>query len=219
MIATRARGGHPAALIPSPSSSRSRHPWDILRLLQPSDADELHALIDANRAHLAPWTSWAHGQTRQHTLDFIHATRRQLTENNGFQVALTERELIVGVIGFLSVDWANRSTSIGYWLAEAAQGRGTMTRAVAALTDHALTAWQLNRVEIRADVANRRSRAIPERLGFQQEGTLRQAARIGDRYVDHAVYAMLAADWELSVLSESGAARQRSSRLPTRCQQ
>lgn len=99
------------------------------------------------------------------------------------------------MVGFLAVDWTNRSTSIGYWLADAAQGKGTMTRAVASLTDHALTGWQLNRVEIRADVDNRRSRAIPERLGFQQEGVLRQAARIGDRYVDHAVYAMLAADW------------------------
>lgn len=201
-------------------SSRSRHPWDILRLLLPTDANELYALIDANRAYLAPWMPWAPGQTLQHTLDFIHATRRQLTENNGFQVALTERdhsgegggrgegegwggcggrgkdgsERIVGVLGFHGVDWTNRATSLGYWLAEAAQGKGTMTRAVAALVDHALIGWQLNRVEIRADVANRRSRAIPERLGFQQEGTLRQAARIGDRYIDHAVYSMLAAD-------------------------
>jgi hypothetical protein len=187
---------------------------------------------------------WAPGQTHQQTLDFIHATRRQLTENNGFQVALTEREYsgsegegeglggcvcgggkgggrgqgeswagcaspgagerIVGVLGFHGVDWTNRATSLGYWLAEAAQGRGTMTRAAAALVDHALTGWQLNRVEIRADVANRRSRAIPERLGFQQEGTLRQAARIGERYIDHVVYSMLAADWSRGGQTGSG---------------
>jgi ribosomal-protein-serine acetyltransferase len=43
-----------------------------------------------------------------------------------------------------------------------------MTAAVRLLVDHALTVWQLNRVEIRAAVENRRSRAIPKRLGFRQ---------------------------------------------------
>lgn len=166
-----------------------------MRLLDESDADALYALIDANRAYLAPWMPWAPGQTLQHTLDFIRTTRKQLTENDGFQVALTDEERIIGVLGFHSVDWVNRAASLGYWLAEAAQGQGTMTRAVAALVDHALIGWQLNRVEIRAGVENLRSRGVPERLGFQQEGTLRQAARLGERYADHAVYSMLAADW------------------------
>ena len=83
------------------------------------------------------------------------------------------------------------STSIGYWLAESAQRRGTMTRAVQTLLDHAFGVWQLHRVEIRAAVNNTRSRAIPERLGFNQEGVLRAAERIGKRYTDQVVYAML----------------------------
>ena len=52
------------------------------------------------------------------------------------------------------------------------------------------------RVEIRAAQENARSRAIPERLGFTQEGTLRQVERVGDRYLDNVVYAMLAEDWK-----------------------
>jgi ribosomal-protein-serine acetyltransferase len=50
------------------------------------------------------------------------------------------------------------------------------------------------RVEIRAAPENARSRAIPGRLGFTQEGTLRQVERVGDRYLDNVVYAMLAED-------------------------
>jgi hypothetical protein len=52
------------------------------------------------------------------------------------------------------------------------------------------------RVEIRAAPENARSRAIPERLGFTQEGTLRQVECVGDRYLDNVVYAMLAEDWK-----------------------
>jgi ribosomal-protein-serine acetyltransferase len=167
-----------------------------LRLLEESDADELHALVEQNRARLARWMAWAERQTREQTLDFIRRTRTQFDDDDGFQMALVGAGRIVGVAGFHAVDWPNRATSIGYWLAQEEEGRGTMTRAVRALVDHALGEWQLNRVEIRADVRNLRSRAIPERLGFQYEGTLRQAYRVGeDRYSDDAVYSMLAEDW------------------------
>ena len=39
------------------------------------------------------------------------------------------------MIGYVGVDWANRSTRIGYWLDEGQQGQGTMTAAVRLLVD------------------------------------------------------------------------------------
>ena len=166
-----------------------------LRLLEEADAPELYALIEANRGRLEPWLPWAADQTREDTLEFIQGTRQQLADNNGFQAAIVCEGAIAGVIGFVGVDWGNRSTSLGYWLAEAYQGKGTMTAAVHLLTDHALSVWELNRVEIRAAVENGRSRAIPERLGFQRDGTLREAELVGGRYLDSVVYSMLATDW------------------------
>jgi ribosomal-protein-serine acetyltransferase len=167
----------------------------ILRLFEESDAEELYEVVDANRDYLARWMPWAAGQTAEGALEFIRESHRQLADNQGFQLAIVQDGRIVGALGFHRLDWANRSTSIGYWIAEAAQGQGTATRAVRALVDHAFAAWELNRVEIRAGLDNERSRALPARLGFEHEGVLRQAERVGDRFVDHAVYAMLAADW------------------------
>jgi ribosomal-protein-serine acetyltransferase len=99
------------------------------------------------------------------------------------------------MVGSHSIDWLNRRSSIGYWLARDEQGRGTMTEAVRAHLDHAFGTWRLNRILIQAAVENARSRAIPERLGFREEGVLREVERVGDRMLDGVVYAMLAADW------------------------
>jgi ribosomal-protein-serine acetyltransferase len=163
-----------------------------LRPIEESDAAELYALIDANRDHLARWMPWAAGQTLDGTLEFIRATRRQLADNDGFQAVIVHAGRIAGVCGFHAVDWHHRSTSIGYWLDEGAQGRGIMTRAVRALVDHALGSWGLHRIEIRAAPENLRSRAIPERLGFALEGVLKDAELVGDRFLDSVVYGLVA---------------------------
>lgn len=115
--------------------------------------------------------------------------------NDGFQTAIVRKGAIAGVVGYLGVDWQNRSTSLGYWLDESSQGKGAMTLAVQALVNHALSVWRLNRVEIRVAEENRRSRAIPERLGFSQDGILPGSESINGRYLDVVVYSTLAADW------------------------
>lgn len=166
-----------------------------LRPLEERDADELYALIDANRERLVRWMVWAEGQTPERTREFIRNAQRQLAEDDGFQAAIVDGGRIVGVAGVHGIDWPNRAAAIGYWLAIGEEGRGTMTHAVRALVDHAFAKWRLNRVEIRIDVENRRSRAVAERLGFVYEGTLRQALRLADGFHDDAVYAMLARDW------------------------
>lgn len=166
-----------------------------LRLPEESDADELCAVIDTNRAYLSRWMPWAIHQTPEATLEFIHLSRRQFAENRGLTALVLEDDRIVGTLGLNEINAENRSAFIGYWIAEQSQGRGTITRAVAALIEHAFTRLNLNRIEIHAGVENKRSRAIPERLGFTQEGVLRQAERVGDRFVDHVVYGLLASEW------------------------
>jgi ribosomal-protein-serine acetyltransferase len=169
----------------------------FLRLFEERDAEELDRVIAANRAYLARWLPWAateHGADAR--LEFIRSTLQQVADNDGFLAAIVDNGAIIGAVGFHHVDWNHRWTSIGYWLAEDRQRRGTMTEAVRALTAHAFDVWKLNRVEIRVAVGNNRSAAIPQRLGFIEEGILRQAERHGDTYKDIVVYAMLAAEWD-----------------------
>jgi ribosomal-protein-serine acetyltransferase len=71
-----------------------------------------------------------------------------------------------------------------------------MTRACRFLVDHAFDEPKLNRVQIRCAVGNTKSQAIPERLGFTNEGTLRQAGRLYGRFVDIVIYSTLADEWQ-----------------------
>ena len=168
----------------------------VLELLEPRHAEELYRVTDANRAHLREWLPWVDKtHSSADTQAFIKAMRKQLGDNGGFQTVIRYRGALAGVIGHHRVNWMNRSVSLGYWLAKEASGRGIMTTACRAYTRHAFETWHLNRVEIRCAVGNTKSRAIPERLGFRAEGTLRQAEWLYDHFLDMVVYAALGGEW------------------------
>lgn len=167
-----------------------------LELLEPRHADELFAITESNRDHLREWLPWLDStRSSEDTKAFIKDAQKQTSENNGFQTAILFQRQITGVIGHHGIDWPNRRTSLGYWLAKEYQGRGIMTRSCRAYVSHAFQTLRLNRVEIRCATENRKSCAIPQRLGFTLEGTLHEAEWLYDHFVDHSVYAILARDW------------------------
>lgn len=170
-------------------------PDAVLRPFKSSDAGELTEAIAVNREHLARWLPWAETHGFEDSVAYLERKRAQIEANDGFEGAIVLDGRIVGGAGFHGVDWINRSSSIGYWLAAEAVGRGLMSGAVRALLDHAFDVWELNRVIIEVVVDNVRSRAIPERLGFREEALLREAKLIRGRYEDAVLYAMLASDW------------------------
>lgn len=168
-----------------------------LKMLDLRDSERLFDLTVKSKETLKEWLPFI-DFTREvsDTKNFIQSTMKQYSENNGFQAGIWYEDKLAGVIGFHKIDWNNKSTSIGYWLGNDYVGLGLMTKSVKAFVDYALNDLQLNRVEIRAAVDNKKSRAIPERLGFLEEGCVRQAEWLYDHYVDHIVYGMLKKDWD-----------------------
>ena len=167
-----------------------------LRPLNLSDAQALFALVETNRERLRRWLPWPDAnRCVQDSRAYILRVRAQAKAGTAQSFGLWWRDRLVGIAGFVWIDAANGSAGIGYWLAQEAEGHGLMTGAVTALVRHGFRTLKLNRIEIRAGVRNLRSRAIPRRLGFRHEGTLRQVERLTDRHVDHAVYGLLAGEW------------------------
>jgi ribosomal-protein-serine acetyltransferase len=167
-----------------------------LQLLTPRHAEQIFTLVERNREYLRQWLPWVDDMV---SVDDSREARRRGLErfaiNGAFDAGIWYREELVGVIGFHQIDWNNRKTAIGYWIAEDFQGKGLMTLACRAMVDHAFESFTLNRVEIKAATLNTRSRAIPERLAFKHEGTLRQSELLYDRYVDMEVYSILFEEW------------------------
>ncbi|MFD3735431.1 GNAT family N-acetyltransferase [Streptomyces sp. NPDC058632] len=64
---------------------------------------------------------------------------------------------------------------IGYWGVKEHRGHGYVTEAAVAMSRWAFTKMSVDRMEWRAEVGNRASRAVAERAGFVVEGTLRSA--------------------------------------------
>lgn len=125
------------------------------------------------------------------TKGFIQMCLKGYAENKSVNTVILFKGEVVGVAGFNEIDWSNNTAYIGYWLGAEYQGNGTMTKTAKALTEYAISELKLNRVEIRAAAENRKSRGIPERLGFVNEGRIRQAGWLYDHYVDHIVYGIL----------------------------
>ncbi len=167
-----------------------------LFLIEPRHAEELNALIENNKAHIKPWSAWLKDdRSIENTHNFIKRNLKTFADGEGFAVGIRFRGEMAGQIDFSYFDWVNRKTEIGYWIGESFQGNGLVTKSCRVLIEYAFNELNLNRIEMRCGVENKRSRKIPEKLGFKEEGIIRQTAWLHDYFVDYVIYGMLADEW------------------------
>tara|TARA_B110000503_G_C7134559_1_gene408256 strand:- start:889 stop:1440 length:552 start_codon:yes stop_codon:yes gene_type:complete len=173
-----------------------------IELLVPAFAERLYGLTNKNRAYLKKWLSWLDlVKTFADTETFIETAVHQHNNNQATTFAVLHRGDLVGVAGFNYIDYQHKWGVIGYWLCAYYTGSGVMTKVVQKLLEYGFVEASLNKIEIRCADKNYKSRAIPERLGFSYEATLRQCEWLYDQYVDHAIYSMLASEYQVSKFS------------------
>ncbi|HJV15805.1 MAG TPA: GNAT family protein [Bacillales bacterium] len=167
-----------------------------LKLIELKDAERVFELTDKSRNYLRKWLPWLDITTKvEDTKEFIQGCLTSYSLHKGMNTAILLDGEIVGIAGYNTINWSNKTAYIGYWLGEEYQGKGIMTKVSKALTNYAFTHLNLHKVEIRVATENKKSRSIPERLGFANEGCIRQAEWLYDHYVDHIIYGILADEW------------------------
>lgn len=168
----------------------------FLRPLTLGDAPIVFAAVHGERSDLRTWLPWVdQTETVADTIRFIEEAQARRVDGTALVYGLWLDLEFAGVVDLHAIDHENGSAQVGYWLCSAARGQGLATQASMALLGIAFEILELERVEIRCAVGNEPSQAIPRRLGFVQEGTLRHAQRLVDGHTDLAVFGLLAQEY------------------------
>jgi ribosomal-protein-serine acetyltransferase len=175
----------------------------VLVLAEERHAEAMTDLIVRNQSRLARWEPWAEQPA---TLDATRAYIRAALEDflRGRQIstimALEDGRKFIGRCGMRINPYAS-SGDIGYWIDADYEGRGITTRAARALVTSVFHELGLKKVDLRTSVANKRSRALADRLGFKYEGILPAGLRFSNRSDDVALYAVTADTWSAMQLA------------------
>jgi len=104
---------------------------------------------------------------------------------------------IVGSTSYLNVDEANRRVEIGFtWVTPGWQRSAVNTEAKLLMLRHAFEALGCERVELKTDAMNARSRAAIARLGAREEGTLRHhMIRPDGSFRDSVYFGIVRDEW------------------------
>ena len=167
-----------------------------IRPLNIEDAPQFLMTVNAGRAYLRQWLLWVDELT---TLNQVEMTIKEAIEyaknGRGYRYGVFMDSRFIGVVEVKNINRFSDNAQIGYWLAEEWQGKGIMTDCVRALTTYCFNELGLHSVSISCADANQKSRAVPERLRFVQEGRLRDCMRYYGVFYDEIIYGALKRDW------------------------
>jgi ribosomal-protein-serine acetyltransferase len=177
------------------------HPLESARLvlgpIDVSDSQDLWMAIDASRAHLEPWLPWVpFNSDLEASYRLADASASDWDQGRACRFTIRHRwtRTLLGVVGLETLVHVHRSAELGYWLRKDATGQGTMTEASQLVLAWAFEKMSAHRVRVAAATDNHASLAVIRRLGFRFEGIAREAERCHERWLDHAVFGMLATD-------------------------
>ena len=171
----------------------------LLRPYERVDAEQLGTAVSSAYEHLRPWMPWASPeQSAEQSLKIIAGMQAEWAVRSDMTLGIFNRSSseLLGGTGLHRPDWDVRCFEIGYWIHPNHEGNGYVTEAARALTDYAFDVLCAERVEIKLDPMNARSRAVPNRLKFLHEGTLRRNVMgVDGSHRDSEIYAVTRTDW------------------------
>lgn len=168
----------------------------ILRTLRMKDADDIYAY--SADPEVARFVLWDAHKSISDSKAYLRYIIRQYHDGapSSYGIVLKETGHVIGTIGFMAYDAENALAEVGYSLGRAHWNRGYMSEALNAFLELCFTEMQLHRVEGVFDVANPASGHVMEKCGMIREGVFRKRIWNKGQFVDAAVCAILAEDWQ-----------------------
>lgn len=169
----------------------------LIRPWQSGDAPALHAAVRASLATLSRWLPWAtDAYDLSSAADWIaHCARIQDTgEEHHFGIFDAIDGRVLGGVGINHRIRAYRSAHMGYWVSDAARGRGLAVAAAHQAATFGFDALGLQRISILVQPENRASLRVAIKLGAVCEGIARDAIVFDGAACDAVVFSLLPRD-------------------------
>ena len=125
------------------------------------------------------------------SLQFIRRQQGLRAERQELVLGIFVQGELAGCLATHLLDWSHRKTTLGYWLGQEFTKQGLMDRCCRRLLEYLFDELRLHRVGLHCATDNRPSRRVAERLGFCEEGILRDHEWLYNRFVDQVVYRLL----------------------------
>ncbi|WP_068713588.1 ribosomal protein S5-alanine N-acetyltransferase [Vibrio tritonius] len=172
----------------------------VLRSADLADAELICSYFVENRDFLKPWEPARDEEFYTHYGWYQRLTKlRELHKMMlGYYLLITEAESgkMLGTISFSNlVRFPMHSCTVGYSLAESAQGKGVMTKALKMACDYMFRIHNMHRVCACYMPHNGRSEAVLQRLGFEYEGMAKSYLLINGEWADHNMTALINPNW------------------------
>lgn len=168
----------------------------LIRMPQPGDGKAVCEAVNASINELRPWMKWAQQELTEYDSELgIREEHISFLRRDTLRLLVFNRETgqLVASSGLHNIDWEVRKFEIGYWIDTRYSGRGYMTEAVEGISEFAFSQLNARRLEIRCDTKNSRSKLLPERLGFELEGVIRNEdlSADGTEWRDTCIFAKI----------------------------
>ena len=140
-----------------------------LKALTVNDSEELFELIDRERERLGQWLSWV---SSCNSVEDVRSKRHKNISKRregtlfDYSICLAYDERIIGACGVFNFSNDSLFCEIGYWISGRHEGKGLVSDAVCGLQE---TCFQhgVKEIQISCVPENKRSAAIPMKLGYQ----------------------------------------------------
>ena len=167
----------------------------IIRCYEPKDALHLQKSIQESVDHLRPWMSWVKSEPEELKVKIerlrMFRADFDLSKNYVYGVFDPHETELVGGTG-LHPRVGSNAFEIGYWINVNHVNKGYATEISAALTKVAFEIEHINRVEIHCEPSNIKSSAIPKKLGYVYEATLRnRTENIKGELIDSMIWSIV----------------------------
>jgi len=174
----------------------------ILREIRPGDAEALLRIFGddevARYYDIAAFTSLEQAQQLIQGM----AERFKNKARMRWGITLKGENLVIGTCGYPTWHKSQYLAEIGYDLARAFWNKGITTEAVAAMLKFGFERMALHRVEAMVMPKNTASMKLLSKLGFQEEGILRERGFWKSEFHDLKLLALLRRDFGLPTFKE-----------------